>query len=472
MSQSTSSTAKTDSDPTRTYGLKSVLAFFAVCVVLVFCFSLVEQQWKQPDPKPPDVAKSGPTGSETPPIQSPSPTGQVNSDPGHPVARENLPIESDREPLRKAKSRQMQEDRNRAQVAEVRTRRAQVRSELAKLRTRLAAWNQRLDQLLENDPGRRLAADPSHLELIATFTREKPLTPAQIAGWEEQLRLRFRSIPEKAHPDDGLLAVPDDSLPKLQEITSKVDQAAAGLARRNAAVDALLAESAQQDLEPEGPSLRTVLQNHFDQAAIEKERELAEAVRRVREKSYQQRLDERTQAEQELAQARLEAERKRRELELALAQSKAKAEQQKAQDALEDANRTEEKRQAEREAQLKQQQREARFQAALPQINKYLTPLITPGERQLQGGRWVYVDKKAPLSLSGIRAKGGLKQNDLGYRRLYEICGAPENDRPNGPFREWNNLGIHDHEVPLVRKVQSLLEEHGDLMVEKGLLAP
>ncbi len=53
---------------------------------------------------------------------------------------------------------------------------------------------------------------------------------------------------------------------------------------------------------------------------------------------------------------------------------------------------------------------------------------------------------------------------------LYRLGGSDRNDRPKGVFRAYIGGAIRPNDVPVVRKVQRLLEEFGPTLVEKGML--
>jgi hypothetical protein len=66
-----------------------------------------------------------------------------------------------------------------------------------------------------------------------------------------------------------------------------------------------------------------------------------------------------------------------------------------------------------------------------------------------------------------------LDDNPRALFALHALGADASNDRPQGNFPPY--FGGHEvrpEQVPFFKKVQALLKEHGDLMVEKGMLAP
>lgn len=179
---------------------------------------------------------------------------------------------------------------------------------------------------------------------------------------------------------------------------------------------------------------------------------------------------ERAKTAQALLDARLAQEHALREVELAAVAANAGIESQKIKDAIAEVKRQESQRQAELQSRIERETAEAKFQQQLPEIRRYLTPFITPGNNQLVEGKWKYVEEKAPLSFTGMHAIGALEDTEAGHQKFYSLAGGNQNDRPNGIFRDY--IGGHIHEPRDVVRSQRLLKEFGALLVEKGMLAP
>jgi len=133
---------------------------------------------------------------------------------------------------------------------------------------------------------------------------------------------------------------------------------------------------------------------------------------------------------------------------------------------------------AERIAQETEKNR-LREKAKTRAVASALAPLV--GKGYWQPGRALPkgVDA-AGVSLSAIKAAGGLDPSPRGMRELYHIGANPKNDRPGGwsaedrlvgkPLEAWlkNKPAARD----TARKAQDLLIELGDILVEVGLLSP
>jgi len=119
-----------------------------------------------------------------------------------------------------------------------------------------------------------------------------------------------------------------------------------------------------------------------------------------------------------------------------------------------------------------------REKAKSREVATALAPFI--GKGYWQPGRAQPDRDAAGISLSAIKAQGGLDPSPRGMRELYHIGANPNNDRPGGwskedrmvgkPLEAWlkNKPGARD----TARKAQDLLLELGDILVEVGLLSP
>jgi len=141
------------------------------------------------------------------------------------------------------------------------------------------------------------------------------------------------------------------------------------------------------------------------------------------------------------------------------------------------AKKTEKELEAERIAAETEKNR-LREKAKSRDVATALAPLI--GKGYWQPGRAQPDRDAAGISLSAIKAQGGLDPSPRGMRELYHIGANPKNDRPGGwaqedrlvgkPLEAWlkNKPGARD----TARKAQDILLELGDILVEVGLLSP
>ena len=372
----------------------------------------------------------------------------------------------------KATGERIERDRQMARLEHIRHVGSEARRELQLLKTQLAAWNGTVDALMTDDRGKWLATDDTRLSRIVTIRALADSTNIKIIDWERQIALQLRSIPEAPSTADPGISVSDEVISDAEQIAEAVRTARNQLEQQNAALHAMLKQRPDNKPVPDAPLLRDRLDAYAGEQALEAVAALTEETLRVRDEFAQRLAAEQRKSEEDLGQLRLSKEEERKKREAELIEVNSKIVSQKVADAVAQVLREEEQRQAEQRTLVEREIREAKFQAALSEIRRYLAPFTTPGNKQLQGDKWVYSDQRVPVSLGGIRATQALGNDQLGYQQIYWIGGGPHNDRPNGPFREYIGGAIYDPEVAMVRKVQTLLAEFGDQMVEKGMLAP
>lgn len=123
------------------------------------------------------------------------------------------------------------------------------------------------------------------------------------------------------------------------------------------------------------------------------------------------------------------------------------------------------------------QQLEVEFERDRPKIQHYLGVLFKHAPRQIVRGSVVGVKEAGPVSLSGLRSLGGgglgsdyqkETQGLLLFFSYYEAGG-----RGSGPYPAGYAGGYLDsNKENAIRPAYLLLEKYGDLLVEKGMLAP
>ena len=132
-----------------------------------------------------------------------------------------------------------------------------------------------------------------------------------------------------------------------------------------------------------------------------------------------------------------------------------------------------------RQRDLARTQARKAMEQALPAMRELLSPVISKGYRQPDGtnGMKVVVDA-GPISLSSLMQYGALNDDKKGMESLFDLLQygnafGRNNDRPLGQFpKSINEFVIQKPAViETVRKVQRFLIEHGDAMVEAGILS-
>lgn len=125
--------------------------------------------------------------------------------------------------------------------------------------------------------------------------------------------------------------------------------------------------------------------------------------------------------------------------------------------------------------------RAAALNRDMAEVRKYLPAFTTPGHYQPNStsSAWVVelTIEARPVSLSRLDKLGALKQTVEGLDRLYAFGGGRaidvNNDRPQGSFPNYAPYYIKQLEIrSIVARSQELLREHGQAMVEAGILSP
>ena len=119
------------------------------------------------------------------------------------------------------------------------------------------------------------------------------------------------------------------------------------------------------------------------------------------------------------------------------------------------------------------------MEQALPAIRGLLSPVISKGYKQPDSAQSmkVVVDP-GPVSLSALMQFGALNEDKKGMETLFYLVQPGNafgnlNDRPLGQFPKYTDEFVIQKPavIETVRKVQRFLIEHGDAMVEAGILS-
>jgi len=118
-------------------------------------------------------------------------------------------------------------------------------------------------------------------------------------------------------------------------------------------------------------------------------------------------------------------------------------------------------------AQFKEEQderlREARFQAALPEIRASLAPFFAASLYQPSSSGPVETNKKAPVSWSALQSSGALEATETGLAILTMTITYAK-DRPK---HGWEGTPPKTH----LLRAQELLKEFGPQLAAKGMLS-
>lgn len=388
-----------------------------------------------------EAAPGGPANpSATPRQDLPPRTGDARSlPPFDPFAADSRPadVASDvRATLDLAKARQR----------ELLHLRRDIKSRLDTWRSEARLWQDQVVPLLDNDAGKAVATNAVWVQgfrAVYDQPRAKITRAAAIEQLVEDLTARAESA--AADGDDPYL--PDKAaLDHLNELRAEVDSAVDGYRQGRLQIAALVDEARAKA--PRGKqTLRDALAEAEQAQRLEEVRALAERLDAAN-KEAQTKI---AAAQQEAIRQAGDAEAKK----ILAAVAEAKAKQQ-----IEDARQKEE--QAKRE-------RKAAMERDLTEIQRALVPFISKGYVQPNGR----TTEALPMSYSKLAAVGALKPDQEGIRMLLATA-ANSNDRPRGIFPtvaggavEWSLI-----DMDAIGRAQRLLIQHGQAMVESGLLSP
>jgi len=110
-------------------------------------------------------------------------------------------------------------------------------------------------------------------------------------------------------------------------------------------------------------------------------------------------------------------------------------------------------------------QLEREYESDMPKIQGYLSAFITEGYALRTDGT------KGPVSFSLLKGEGALNSTREGMGRLCNLAHSGS-ERPPGPIPYITFFNVGQAPMEPIETAQALLRKYGDLMVEKGLLAP
>ena len=211
-------------------------------------------------------------------------------------------------------------------------------------------------------------------------------------------------------------------------------------------------------------SLETALAKIKQDEAAAQLSGITKKVKEVKEQINVKAADAAAAHEKELADLKAENKRREDELRLELEKEKARTRTGGLREEITGAAAQNAKDQLERE-----------FQKDLPDIQSLLRPFITDGDTQPRGRQFARTGgRERPVSFAKLKATTALQTNDSSQRLLYSLTACNRtNDRDLGAFPSYFG-GESDWKVkaPIIQKAQELLIKYGDLMVEKGMVAP
>lgn len=340
------------------------------------------------------------------------------------------------------------------QRREFETRTARLSSLMDVAEQQWKAWQHRVQPLLKNDEGRRLATFAPKVRFL--FSR----VPGDISKLNE-LRTEIDSVQNAFTQANAPLTDLDKHDRQLASVESEIRSTRTTFEYLNPALDELVAES--KDV-PTGPTLEDALAKLNVPMDGEVRKAAKEKVKAIRERQE----DDIKKVSQDLASQSKDLLTAQDDLKRAEADAQRKLEEAKAQSTQQTSD-LEQKRQVARK----------KMEEALPVFRDRLAPFISKGYRQLQTRQQFVVGIEAqPISYSALVRIGALVDDAKGIETLLLISDSNPlhemNDRPNGAFPKYTSeFDIKNPEVIReLKAVQAFLRQHGEAMVEAKLLAP
>ncbi len=325
---------------------------------------------------------------------------------------------------------------------------------LYEAQSQAATLNVRLQQMLTNAEGQRLA----NIEGVRTFRTVRQETDATSDSLR-LIELKFRNETSQATGTFGTAEL-NTHKSALRETERQLESSVKMIGRLNEFLDGQLKKSVAISNVTLDTALRTF------QADIE---------RRIEEAVVSQLEAAQTADDMELR--KLDSIRLEKESSLREAESQLEKLQKESVSQL---------REIESSAEESARQRDfARVEArkameqALPAMRGLLSPVISKGYKQpdSSGSMKVVVDPR-PLSLSALMQFGALNDDKKGMETLFYLVQSGnafgnQNDRPLGQFPKYTDEFVIQKPavIETVRQVQRFLIEHGDAMVEAGILS-
>lgn len=350
----------------------------------------------------------------------------------------------------------------RAKVAVLAAQVAATREQLQKLKAMQTEWQAKEGSLLKGDPGRRIAASPSHLALVVGLLEQERPTAQKVLEWELSLQALATPIEQSARDDKSLITISKDHAQMLTDLSQQLSRSVAEFDQQQLLLAAVLRETASTA--PGSSTLEAMLRERSETLQKERTERLDTAIAEARASAEKSQTERLTKVEREA----IEAETRRKESAALDRKSQADtlAEKEKEQIAQETKVKLAQqqatinglKEEATRvERAIAEAQLEREMERAMPEIRGLLSGFISKGRKFREDGL------EGPVPLSYLKSQGALNPKDFDRRKLGFIANV--GDRPPGGLKDPVNL---EQAVA----AQNLLIKFGDLMVKKGMLAP
>lgn len=396
------------------------------------------------------------------------------------------------------------------------TRVRQTESLIKEVERRDAAYRDRMDALLTNDDGKRLGRknDPSIRTQFMSYQEQPLIDPSELAAKKTLVEQMLGFLEEAKSAPGGFVPQPervdeaDDAYLWARARAMKLSEVEAWLNGQLASLDRTTDVSATPTLKSRIDAYRAELRQAWIDAQTRGREAAREAAQPVMEENARIAELERAlqEAELKLALARQEAEQQRIDFEMRMQQQQIElrerlaASQREMEERLAEIERQNQLAEAERmrrdaeagaEARaIRQDARRVELVAKCnsPEVQADLAPFLAEGTWQPGDPRPNMRIDSTPMSLSKLRAFGALDQDIDGIKNMLNVANnlgcTPKANGPNGLRgsshidtqrpkwgypRKFDDLSSND--IAEIRRVQLLLIELGDTLVEEGMLA-
>jgi hypothetical protein len=345
-----------------------------------------------------------------------------------------------------------------------------IRKRLRVLTDEFGQWNTRPDLLLTNDDGKRIAADPELVGRFMTTCEELCTTETDLAGYESRLERIMTPVTRAYKNEDAGFELTESWSADLEELEKEVDEAFKRFDEQRLDISAILKHAPEQAPE-DALTLLDAINSERERRRDEKAKVIVETLREERLKHAQMIANAKAEAERLVAEANAKVER-------TLGEQTARNITEEA----ENIARRERDRIRQRQEELAREQLEQEFERDKRQIQTFLGVLMIPGYRQPgRQGSYTTSTEKGPVSLSALKAAGALSPDIHGIAAF--TLAVERQDRPHSGWPRLKvssdrlvqaGLGIYPvgPDQEFVQNAQDLLKKYGELMVEKGMLAP
>jgi len=327
-----------------------------------------------------------------------------------------------------------------------------ISADISRMASTIRECNTLASDIKTDQRGQCIAADEKLVTQCVALLADEHITQTEY----EALQTQHTSLSDALAAAESVATAPSEKVFSLLErLQQDVDQVLQPLDAKYAGLRNLIAFAATN--EPSDRSLQSAM-DEFNRNQSQKQLEELAAQAEV--------------LHQRDTQTRVEAQQKEADLKLAVQKQK-DANRHAALVAENDRLKKEGKRDAARKIQEQQKAAAlAEFKRNLPAIRQYLGAFIKPGHK-LRGPQ--YSIEAGPASLSVLRSKGVLANDQQGMLALIKATGNYYNDRSHHRFdsdiRYLHPDKWHKADMTLLNKMHELLRKFGPIMVEQGLLS-